>query len=83
MAEQRDNTEQLLARIDERTARTERDVTDLRAEMRKGLSDLKGEAVANFVTRQEFQPVRAIVYGMVGVMMLAVLGALLALVVAK
>ena len=83
MAEQRDNTEQLLARIDERTARTERDVTDLRVEMRKGLSELKSESISNFVTRQEFQPVRAIVYGMVGVMMLAVLGALLALVVAK
>ena len=83
MAELRDSADQLLARIDERTARTERDLSELRAETRKGLADLKGESITNFVTRQEFLPVRAVVYGMVALVMLAVLGALMALVVIK
>lgn len=57
------NRESELARIDERTAL-----------MLQELRDLK----ANMVTRAEFNPVRAIAFGLVGVAMLALLGAMIA-----
>ena len=55
---------ELLVRIDERTARQERDT-------------------AKYVTREEFAPIKGLVYGLVGLLLTGVIGAVLALVIRK
>ncbi len=55
---------QLLARLDERTANMAEDLADLKA---------------NYVTKTEFAPVRAIVFGGVVLVLVAFMGALIAL----
>ena len=58
----------LLARIDERTATLSRDV-----------EEIKRTIASNYVTRQEFQPVRAIAYGLVAIISTGVVVGLIAL----
>ena len=55
-----------LGRLEERQASTQRELSEVRQVM---------------VTKAEFAPVRAVIYGMVGTILLAVIGALLAIVV--
>lgn len=62
----------LLARIDERTRAIQRDVNALRLD----LDGLKQE----FVTEKEFWPVRAIAYGLVGLILVSVIGAIVTMV---
>jgi tetrahydromethanopterin S-methyltransferase subunit B len=45
------------------------------------VKDVKKNTEMNFVTKAEFTPVRQIVYGMVGLLLTAVVGALISLVV--
>lgn len=56
--------QQLLARLDERTANMAEDLADLKA---------------NYVTKTEFAPVRAIVFGGVVLILVAFMGALMVL----
>lgn len=66
----------LFARLDERTEGIARELSALR-------SDLTGQqrhVSQNYVRRDEFRPVKALVYGFVSVTMVAVVGSLLALV---
>ena len=51
-------------------------VDDVR-ELKKGLGDMKSK----FVTKEEFEPIKRLVYGAVGLILVAVVGALIALVV--
>lgn len=62
----------LLARIDERTKLTNEAVAKLETTIQD-----------NYVTRLEFAPVKAVVYGMVGLILMAVLAAVITLVVIK
>lgn len=62
----------LLARIDERTMTTERGVQEIKLMVEK-----------NYVTQQEFKPVKAFVYGVVTILLLAIIGAIAALVVKR
>ena len=62
----------LLARIDERTAHQAIDIETIKATL-----------ASNYVTRQEFYPVRTIVYGLVGTVLTSVLLGLLALVIVR
>lgn len=55
-----------LGRLEERQANTQRELHEVRQVM---------------VTKAEFAPVRAVIYGMVGTILVAVIGALLAIVV--
>ncbi len=59
---------ELLIRLDERTAQIQKDVTELKS---------------NYVTKSEFMPVQNITYGMVSLILLAFVGALIALVFRK
>jgi len=59
---------ELLIRIDERTKILIEDMNSLKM---------------NYVRKEEFQPVRNIVYGMMGLIAVAVVGALIRLVVAQ
>lgn len=65
-----DDQAAMLARIDERTLGLER-----------GFADLSAKLDNQYVTRAEFNPVKAIVYGLVGLILTAVVVSLLALVV--
>jgi hypothetical protein len=62
----------MLARIDERTQQTSRVV-----------DEIKGKLEHNYVSQEEFKPVKTIVFGLVGVILMAVVGALVALVLRK
>lgn len=62
------NIGDLLSRLDERTAGMARQLEDLRAVV---------------VTQPEFKPVKAVVYGLVAIVLTGVFGALIALVVQK
>jgi hypothetical protein len=47
------------------------------------VSDIKQKLDAHYVTNDQFEPVKKIVYGMVSLILLAVVGALVALVINK
>lgn len=51
--------------------------------IRQEVTEIKGRIDGHFVTREEFDPVKKVVYGMVGLILVAVAGALIALVVKK
>ncbi len=59
----------LLARIDERTAQLQRDMESIKALIE-----------SRYVTKNEFTPVKTVVYGLVAAVMTGVFGALLTLV---
>lgn len=80
----------LLARIDERTRAMSSQLDDVKrgqADLSSRMDSLTKDVDAklathgdNYVTRDEFGPVRAIAYGIVSVVLLGVIGALVALV---
>lgn len=49
--------------------------------IKKEVGEISGLLKNDYVTRSDFEPVRKIVYGMVGVILITVVGAVLALVV--
>lgn len=51
--------------------------------IKKSIDDLTLKVDNNYVTKEEFMPVKSIVYGMVTLILIAVMGALIALVVTK
>lgn len=63
------NQADLLARLDERLANMQRSFEEMKDEFR--------ETKENFVTKAEFGPVRAIVFGAVGLVLVAFMGALI------
>lgn len=64
------NYEELLGRIDERTLT-----------LVNSIEELKHDLEQNYVSKEEFAPVKAIVYGGAGIVMTAVLGGLMVLVI--
>lgn len=72
---------ELLTRVDERTQATHEQLGELKIDMNKQLTDLRKEITECYVTKHEFLPVQKIAYGAAGVMLLAVLGALVAIVI--
>lgn len=70
--EQKLDDSTLLARIDERT----RTMSDKIEHLEKVLEE-------QYVTQKEFAPVRSVVFGMIGVMLLSVLGGIITLVIRK
>jgi hypothetical protein len=58
----------LLARIDERTKTTCKDVQEIKTKLE-----------THYVTQDEFRPVKAIVYGMVGLLLTGIVTAILIL----
>lgn len=47
--------------------------------MKQDLSDIKGKLEKDYVTRQELDPIKKIVYGLVGLIMTGVVGGLMTL----
>ena len=62
----------LIARIDERTALLLKDIEEIRQRLEK-----------NYVSQDEFKPVKALVYGLVTTVLLTVIGAVLTIVIRK
>lgn len=56
-----------------------RDITYIK----KSIDDLTAKVDHNYVTKDQFEPVRKIVYGLVGLILVSVVGALMTLVVTK
>ncbi len=48
--------------------------------IQRDIKEIKERLEDEYVTRQEFQPIKNIVYGMVGIILMSVIGALLALI---
>jgi hypothetical protein len=51
--------------------------------MKGDIHDIKNNVQQGYVSKDEFEPVRRIVYGLVGLILVAVVGALISLVVVK
>lgn len=49
----------------------------------KDVDEIKTKLEKNYVTREEFEPVKKIVYGLVALILIAVVGAMIALVLQK
>ena len=48
--------------------------------IKRSVDDIKQRLDAHYVRREEFEPVKKVVYGMVSVMLMTIVGALVALV---
>lgn len=53
------------------------------AYMKNDIHDIKSNVAQGYVTKDEFEPIKKIVYGLVGLILVAVVGALLSLVVIR
>lgn len=53
------------------------------AEIKQDVKDLINSLDGKYVSRIEFKPVQSVVYGMVGFILLAVLGAIVSLIIVK
>ena len=51
--------------------------------IRRDIMEIKDRLGKNYVTRDEFTPVRSIVYGMVGFILLAVVGGIVSFIIKK
>lgn len=51
--------------------------------IQRDISQINQKLDHNYVTKEEFAPVKTLVYGMVGLILVAVIGALLTLVIRK
>lgn len=51
--------------------------------IKRDLTDIKAKLEANYVTHEEFEPIKKIVYGLVGLILVAVVTAVLTLVIMK
>lgn len=61
-----------IARIDERTVRMAQDMADVKTTLQQ-----------DYVTQDQFEPVKKLVYGLVSLILITVVGAILALVIVK
>lgn len=52
-------------------------------QLRQDVTDIKNKLYADYVTKDEFDPIKKLVYGVVAIVLTGVMGALLALVVNK
>ena len=52
-------------------------------DIKEDVRDIKEKLEKNYVTQDQFEPVKKIVYGLVGLILVAVVGALIGLVIKK
>lgn len=53
---------------------------DIRSTIESGFDELRKELKSEYVTKAEFEPVKRVVYGLIGIILVAVVGAIVALV---
>lgn len=73
------NTEERLARIEERQDYMLESIQEFKVSMRDELAQIKVRMDGHYVSKDEFEPVKMLVYGLVGVVMSAVILALVML----
>lgn len=73
----------LLIRLDERTLSIEKRLNESSATNDNRITKVEEYIEKKCVTREEFSPIRLVVYGLVGLILVAVVGALIGLVVIK
>jgi hypothetical protein len=71
----------LLIRVDERTLSIEKRLNESMSSNTERIIHIENKIDEKCVTKEEFQPVRLIVYGLVGIILVAVVGALIGLVI--
>lgn len=73
----------------EQSTRTNSEVTQMAVMandlgyVRKAVDTLTDKIDANYVTKEQFEPIQKIVYGLVGLILIAVVGALMTLILRK
>jgi len=67
----------LLSRIDERTNL----LMDRLVSMKEEIQEIKGSIEKRYVSQDEFQPIKLLVYGLVAITMTSVMGSVLVLVI--
>lgn len=75
----KDTNLQLLTRIDERTISLQKSFEEFKETVSKNTDETKAMIQIGYVTKEEFAPIKAIVYGMVGTILLAVLTVIMGL----
>lgn len=73
----------LLIRLDERTLSIEKRLNESSNANDSRITKIEKQIEEKCVTKEEFSPVRLVVYGLVGLILVAVVGALIGLVVIK
>ena len=73
------NLQSQVAVMASQVTRMSQDINEIKGDVRQIRSDNEN----HYVTKEEFEPVRRIVYGMVTIILVAVLGAIIALVVRR
>lgn len=63
--------------IETRTALIARDITY----MKEKLDEVDGKLNSHYVTKEEFEPIKKVVYGLVSIILVAVVGAVVSLVI--
>ena len=58
-------------------------VEDTRKELKDDISNLNDKVDSKYVTHDEFEPVKKVVYGLVGLILVAVIGALIGLIIIR
>lgn len=53
------------------------------AYIKKDIADIKDTVSKNYITREEFDPIKKVVYGLVSLILIGVVGALMALIINK
>lgn len=51
--------------------------------IKRDISEIKNTLKADYVTREEFSPIKSIIYGLVALLLTGIVGALIALVIDK
>jgi hypothetical protein len=75
--EKRHSYDEILARLDERTENTDRNMVTIK----KDVLAIHTKLSESYVTQKEFNPIKMLVYGAVGLVLTSVCGAVLILVI--
>lgn len=78
--------QELLIRLDERTAAIKRELSDLKIEVEKIKEHIQNDNESNrksFVTKEEFAPIQRSIYGIATLIITTVVGTLVSIVVHK
>jgi hypothetical protein len=83
------NIQELLIRLDERSASITKEISDLKSDLEKLKDQIKEDNeearknLKNYVTKEEFAPIQRSIYGIATLIVTTVVGTLLSLIVHK
>lgn len=77
MSTNRQNNELILYQIESING----DLKEIKEKLNRDVKEIKDGLKADFITRSEFEPIKRLVYGFVAMILVAVIGAVIALVI--